>query len=59
MIPVILQPHSNTNPSDKFRVTNSLDWVRFVKGKNASYPFVSFDTYREAQEYCNKMMEVW
>lgn len=29
---VILQPHSNTNPTDKYRVVDGVAWARYVNG---------------------------
>lgn len=36
---VTLQPHSNTNPSDKYRVVDSTDWARYVNGDSNHVPF--------------------
>jgi hypothetical protein len=36
---VTLQPHSNTNPSDNYRVVDSTDWARYVNGASNSVPF--------------------
>ena len=36
---VTIQPHSNTNPSDKYRVVDSTDWARYVNGDANHVPF--------------------
>lgn len=33
---IILQPHSNTNPSNKYRVVDAYAWQRFVNGAQTS-----------------------
>lgn len=48
---VILQPHSNTNPSAQYRVVDSDKWVEHVNGKRQSYPVAkSCKDYQEAKE---------
>jgi hypothetical protein len=46
---VTLQPHSNTNPSDKYRVVDSTAWARYVNGDANHVPFASeFDSIDDA-----------
>jgi hypothetical protein len=45
MIAVILRPHSNTNPSEKFRVVDSEVWIK----KQAATPILGeCDTFFDA-----------
>lgn len=46
---VILQPHSNTNPSDNYRVVDSSDWARYVNGASNSIALAGqFNNYDDA-----------
>ena len=46
---VVLQPHSNTNPSDYYRVSDSADWARFVNGEAAHVNYIGqFKDYADA-----------
>lgn len=45
---VIIHPHSNTNPTDKYRVLDSGDWAKFINGATTSYGYTTWDTYPEA-----------
>lgn len=45
----ILHPHSNTNPSDKYRVVDTANWTRFANGVAKAYAFTAWDTYAEAE----------
>jgi hypothetical protein len=51
---VVQRPHSVTNNSDKYRVTEYEAWGKFVKGAVKTYPFTSFDTYEEAEAACRE-----
>lgn len=42
---VVLQPHSNTNPSNKYRVVNFDDW----QSGGLLYEFLSHDSYESAK----------
>lgn len=47
---VILNPHSLTNPSDRYRVVDYGDWNRHADGRSPSLPVVSaHDSYASAQ----------
>lgn len=46
---VILQPHSNSNPTDKYRVVHTYDLNRFLNGATMSYGFTAFDAYENAK----------
>lgn len=46
---VVLQPHSNTNPSEKHRVAWDQDWQKFANGAASSYAFTDFSSYVEAK----------
>lgn len=48
---VILQPHSLTNPTDKYRVVDAYAWMTFVNGaQNKGYTIVgTHDTYEDAE----------
>ena len=50
MSAIVMRPHSQTNPSDKFRVTHYQDWIHFINGATTSYGYVAFDTYEEAEK---------
>jgi hypothetical protein len=46
---VILQPHSNTNPSDNYRVVDDVDWARYADGASNNLAFAGqFDDYDDA-----------
>ncbi len=51
---VVQQPHSNTNPSEKYRVTDYQSWLRFVNGDSDGYEFTEHDTAVEAQREANR-----
>ncbi len=38
---VVLSPHSQTNPSDRFRVVDYGGWRRYIDGDAGSYPVAS------------------
>jgi hypothetical protein len=53
---VVLQPHSRTNTSDKYRVVDHEAWVAFINGSAMVVPFAGqFDTYDEAKELRNRL----
>lgn len=45
---VIQHPRSNTNPTDKYRVSDNSDLMKVMNGVKYGYTFVVFDTYDEA-----------
>lgn len=45
---VILQPGSNSNPTEKYRVVNSEDLMRYINGATKSYGYTQFDDYQAA-----------
>jgi hypothetical protein len=48
---VILQPHSNTNNSDKYAIVKFDDWVSYTNGELVGMPIVSrHDTWEEADQ---------
>jgi len=47
---VTLQPNSRTNPSDKFRVADYDEWIKYYNGDTDTYDFVEYETYEEAQD---------
>ncbi len=53
---VILQPHSNTNPSIWYRVVDAEKWQRYVNGDAAYYPAESdHDDYVSAKAAADKL----
>lgn len=48
---IILQPHSNTNPTSHYRVVDSVAWQRFVNGAQASGYAIAGEhgTYEDAE----------
>jgi len=46
---VVQQPHSVTNNTDRYRVVEFDDWLRYVNGASSSYACTSFNTYEEAK----------
>lgn len=46
---IVQQPNSNTNRTDKYRVADSDDLMRFINGAAKSYAYLEFDTYQEAE----------
>jgi hypothetical protein len=51
---VIQYPHSESNPSDKYRVTEFDCWLRYVNGASRGYAFTTYSTYLEALKACEK-----
>jgi len=47
---VVLQPHSNTNPSGNHRVVWDQDWQKFVNGAASSYAFTDFPSHTDARK---------
>lgn len=45
---VVQYPRSNTNPTDKYRVTHSSDLFPYMNGATTSYAFIAYNTYAEA-----------
>ena len=46
---VVLQPHSRTNPTDRYRVVNYGEWLQYVNGAIPMLPVAgSFSTMAEA-----------
>jgi len=53
---VILHPHSNTNPSDNYRVVRYFDWADCIDGVKDTMPVAGeFATYPEAEELRNSL----
>lgn len=48
---IVLFPHSNTNPSPKFRVVSFGDWYNTV---GETRPYVETDTYPEARQIADR-----
>lgn len=50
---IILQPHSNTNPSDKYRVVDAEAWQRYVNGAQTGGYAVAgeYSSYPAAEAY--------
>jgi len=46
---VILYPHSNTNPSDAYRVAPHDAWMTYFNGLGKTYPHEDFKSYHEAR----------
>lgn len=46
---VVLHPHSQNNPTDKYRVVDSKYLTRFLNGASTSYAFLPYNTYEEAE----------
>lgn len=56
---IVLQPHSLTNPSNKYRVVYSEEWNAFANNQRTSIPFyASFDTPEEAEKCRDEMNTV-
>ena len=49
MADIVLQPHSNTNPSDHFRVVDYGKWLAHVNGDEPAYPFTAYNKYEHAR----------
>lgn len=47
---VILQPHSLTNPSGKYRLTRYDAWMAVINKESWEYPHHEYSTYAEADE---------
>jgi hypothetical protein len=47
---VIQQPHTATNPTEKYRVVDFEGWIDYVNGATTSYAFTAFDSYDKALE---------
>lgn len=45
---VILQPGSNSNPTEKYRVVDSEDLMRYLNGATRSYAYLQFEDYQAA-----------
>lgn len=55
---IIIRPHSNTNPTSRYRVADFAAWVKFVDGDTSSYPVEScHETNEEAQAAADKLNE--
>lgn len=53
---VILNPHSLTNPSDKYRVVEYGDWNRHADGRSVFLPVASeHDDYASAQQAADEL----
>jgi hypothetical protein len=53
---VILQPHSNTNRSSKYRVVKRPDWTRYMNGETITLECAGeSDTYGEARELRDRL----
>lgn len=53
---VILQPHSNTNHSDKYRVVDNEDWTRYINGAIKSVAIAGeFDNLTSAIELRDRL----
>lgn len=50
---IILQPHSNTNPSDKYRVVDHVAWQRYVnRAQTGGYAVAGeYASYQAAEAY--------
>jgi hypothetical protein len=55
MSAIVIQPHSLSNPTDKFRVTFYQDWLNYFNGATTSYAFTTCDTYEEAKTIREKL----
>lgn len=49
MSAVVVPPRSSSNPSDKFRVAEYQDWLRFRNKSAESYSYTEHDSWREAE----------
>lgn len=49
MSAVIVPPRRSDNPSDKFRVAEYQDWLRFRNQSAESYFYTEHDTWKEAE----------
>lgn len=53
---VTSQPHSNTNPTNKYRVVRFKDWHNVVYGtKKKVTPVSEHETFEEAAKACEKL----
>jgi hypothetical protein len=56
---IILDPHSNTNPSGDYRVVYNADWMAYINGKAHSYPIsAACRDYAEAERTRNELNSV-
>lgn len=49
---IIIQPHSNSNPTGKFLVARFDDVMAFLNGLRRSYPHSVHNTYGNAVDAC-------
>lgn len=52
---VVLQPHSNTNPSGNHRVVWDEDWTQYVNGAKATYAYQDFQSFPKAKETADQL----
>lgn len=56
---IVLQPHSNTNSSAKFRVVDDRNWIRYVNGASNSYAIAGErDDYDDALSLRDQLNEM-
>lgn len=52
---VTSQPHSQTNPTSKYRVVLLKDWRRAMDGGKPVKPVSTHDTFEQAATACGKL----
>lgn len=52
---VVLQPNSNSNPSDKYRVCEYGAWVEYVNGHVQDFDAFEFENSQDAYAKCTEM----
>jgi hypothetical protein len=53
---VVQQPRSLTNPTDDFRVVETLEWAAYADGERKSLPtYGTYSTYAEAQAQVDEL----
>jgi len=54
---LIIEPNCDRNDSDKYRLVDSVNYLRYHNGAITSYAFTAHDTYEAALEAGNRASE--
>lgn len=54
---LIIEPNCDRNDSDKYRLVDSVNYLRYHNGAVTSYAFTEHDTYDDALEAGNRASE--
>lgn len=52
---VVQRPHSATNKSDLFRVSEFHSWQSYINGDSYTYEYESYPTYEGARNACDRL----